>query len=318
MNLEGFRADILAEPDALHRLAETYGGPGSPLDRLPLARRVVFLGMGSSRYAALSAAARLRREGIDAHAEHASTEEGQPAAEDTLAIAISAGGRSAETLDAARRHGGRGRLAAITNDPGSELAAMADVVLPLLAGDEAGGIACRSYQATVAVLLLVCARLCGRELPLADLHEAAGAQRELFERRDAWLPRLAAAMDGGAGIWVAAPAERIGSALQASLMLREAPRIVSAGCETGDWSHVDVYLTKRPGYRLLLLTGSRYEPELLDWRRRRGFALAAIGSPVPGAAVTVELGTRNEVQTSLVEVSVAELLAAELWRRHPI
>ena len=319
MNVEGFRSDILAEPASLRALADVYGAPGSPLGRLPDARRVVFLGMGSSRFAALSAVARLRRAGIAAHAEHASIEFGQPAGEGTLAVAISAGGRSPETLAAARRHAGSGRLVAITNEPESELAGMADLTLPLLAGPERGGIACRSYQATVAVLLLLlCARLSGAELPLADLRAAADAQERLFAASDEWLPRLADAMDGGAGVWVAAPADRIGSALQSSLMLREAPRIVSAACETGDWSHVDVYLTKRPGYRLLLLTGSRYEPELLDWQRQRGFTLATVGAPVAEAAVTVSLGTTGEAQTALVETSVAELLAAELWRRHPI
>jgi fructoselysine-6-P-deglycase FrlB-like protein len=319
VNVDGFRADILAEPACLRALADVYAGPESPLDRLPDASRVVFLGMGSSRFAALTAVARLRAGGVDAHAEHGSIVEGQPAGAGTLAIAVSAGGGSPETLAAARRHAGTGRLVAITNDPASELGRAADVVLPLLAGPEAGGIACRSYQATVAVLLIVCARLRGHEVPLDDLHAAAGAQQRLFDREQEWLPALVDAMDGGAGVWVSAPADRIGSAMQSSLMLREAPRIVSAACETGDWSHVDVYLTKRPGYRLLLLAGSPYEPELLDWQRQRGFPLAAVGAgAVAGAAVTVELGTEGEAQTSLVETSVAELLAAELWRRHPI
>ena len=42
-------------------------------------------------------------------------------------------------------------------------------------------------------------------------------------------------------------------------MLREGPRRAAIASETGEWSHVDVYLTKTLDYRMLLLPGSRYE-----------------------------------------------------------
>ena len=60
------------------------GSTGSPIAHAGLeplalqARRVLFLGMGSSRYAALNAAAYLRSLGRDAHAEHASSGAPQP------------------------------------------------------------------------------------------------------------------------------------------------------------------------------------------------------------------------------------------------
>ena len=122
-------------------------------------------------------------------------------------------------------------------------------------------------------------------------------------------------------MWVAAPAERIGSALQSALMLREAPRIVADGCETGDWLHVDVYLTKRPGYRLLLLPGSRYDAGVIEWRARarlrRGRASAARST---GCSTTMPIDGAGDAPdvACLTETVVAELLAAELWRRHPI
>ncbi|HUZ84786.1 MAG TPA: SIS domain-containing protein [Gaiellales bacterium] len=317
MNVDGFRRDILAEPAGLRSLSAAYAAPGSPLERVPVRPRVLFLGMGSSRYAAMPAVSLLRAAGVDAHAEQASAGIFQPPSADTLVVAISAGGRSPETLAAAARHAG-GNLVAVTNDPASPLAQLTGTTLPLGAGDELGGIACRTYQATVAVLLLLCSRLAGYGAVASDLEAAAAVQERLFATEEAWLPALADAVAGGAGVWVAAPAERIGSAMQAALMLREAPRIVAAACETGDWSHVDVYLTKRPGYRLLLLAGSEYEAELRDWQRKRGFTLVAVGGGVPGAAVEVAHGARGVAQTALVEISVVELLAAELWRRHPI
>ena len=65
MNCDGFLADILAGPEALRRVADEHGGAG--LERLLDRPRILFIGMGSSRYAADTAAAALRAAGRDAH-----------------------------------------------------------------------------------------------------------------------------------------------------------------------------------------------------------------------------------------------------------
>ena len=72
----------------------------------------------------------------------------------------------------------------------------------------------------------------------------------LLDTRGDWLPAVAAAALGPQGTHVVAPARRISSALQSALMLREGPRLPAYACETADWSHVDVYLTKTTDYRL--------------------------------------------------------------------
>ena len=74
---------------------------------------------------------------------------------------------------------------------------------------------------------------------------------------------------------------------------------------------MDVYLTKRPGYRMLLMPGSRYDAEVYGWQKERDFTITSIGTDVmiPGA--------EDPLVAALVETSVSELLAAELWRRHP-
>jgi glutamine---fructose-6-phosphate transaminase (isomerizing) len=106
---------------------------------------VLFLGMGSSRYAASATAARLRVSGIDAAAEYASAAASYPSGERTLVVAISATGSSRETLDAAARYAGRSPLVAVTNDPSAPLAKLADHVVDLRAGAEHGGVACRTF-----------------------------------------------------------------------------------------------------------------------------------------------------------------------------
>lgn len=313
---EAFLGDLLAEPETLAGVLDAYGGLESPLDALGeiRERRFLFVGMGSSRYAALAAAARLRAAGLDAHVELAST--GLPARPKpgTLVVAISASGETPETVEAAVRHRGAGRVVAVTNEPGSALARAAEATLPLLAGEEQGGIACRTFQATVAVLLLLAGRVLG-EPSAARLRPAVAAVAALQEARDGW---VAPALEllGGGPLDVVAPAERLSSAEQAALMLREAPRIRAAARETGDWLHVDVYLTRPPGYRAILLPGSRFDAGFAEWMERRGCAFVAIGTRAPGAALTVGYPGAGDPDVALLaETSAVELLAAELWRR---
>ena len=75
---------------------------------------------------------------------------------------------------------------------------------------------------------------------------AAEASAALINTTLDWLG-VAAKLVGQRAVHVLAPAERIGSAEQSALMLREVPRIRADACETGDWSHVDVYLSKLAG-----------------------------------------------------------------------
>lgn len=60
--------------------------------------------MGSSRYATGVAAASLRALGRDAVAEYAGAEAAHPGGRGTVAVGISANGRTAETVEAVRRH----------------------------------------------------------------------------------------------------------------------------------------------------------------------------------------------------------------------
>jgi|tagenome__1003787_1003787.scaffolds.fasta_scaffold20913694_2 glucosamine--fructose-6-phosphate aminotransferase (isomerizing) len=323
VNVEGFRADVLASPDTLRDMAEAYAGGGSPLAQLPAerlaGRRLLFVGMGSSKYAADAVVSLLRGRGIDAFAELASAALPQPPSPDTVVFGISATGRTAETVEAMRRHLGTSLVVALTNQADGPVAAAADLVLPLLAGDEAGGIATKTYRATLAALWLVAGRLLHPGDMTPQVRRAADDQERLLGGREAWLPGLVELVDGGRGVWVAAPAERFASAAQSALMLREAPRIVAAACETGDWLHVDVYLTKRPGYVLLLLAGSRFDSEVMEWQRKRGFTVISVGRPAAaGAAMAVDLEAGSPLSSLVAEPSVAELLAAELWSRHPI
>ena len=131
-----------------------------------------------------------------------------------------------------RRHGrggrppagstGRGRVIAVTNDPDSPLAANADVVLALLAGDEVSGIATRTYRATVATLGLLAGGMTGAGPSVDDLRPVVDALGAAIASRDEWLLEAADRLDGAPAIDVVSGAAELGIAEQAALMLREA------------------------------------------------------------------------------------------------
>ncbi|MBI1352653.1 MAG: SIS domain-containing protein [Actinomycetales bacterium] len=316
MNPELFLADLERTPESLAGLGararerEPWAGvPVSP------SASIVLLGMGSSHYANLVAAARLRARGIRAVAELASSDLlPEPPSGEGIVVAVSAGGGSTETLSALERYAGRLPTVALTNVAGSAVTQLADVTVHMEAGEEAGGVACRSFQHTLAMHLLLEDALLDQELAPGLLDRAATACADLLERRGEWLPPLAELALGPDGTHLVAPARRLSSAQQGALMLREGPRLMATGCETGDWSHVDVYLTKTTDYRMLLFTGSRWEPELLRWVAERGSRMGCVGPGVPGAEVVVDFRhSADDGVRLLAEVLVPSLLAADAW-----
>jgi glutamine---fructose-6-phosphate transaminase (isomerizing) len=318
VNPDLFLADIERKPAMLETLAAELART-DPWHTLPrVVDRVVLLGMGSSRYAAEVAALRLRGLGIDAVAEYASAATGYPPAPTTLVIAISASGGSIETLHAVGRYAGRSPVAALTNRPGSPVTELVGHTVLMHAGPESGGVACGSFAHTGLLLRALEGRLTGRPggTPrVAELcQRVAAATADLLDRRDEWLPRTLELLDGPDGVYFLAPAERWSSAAQSALMVREGPRRVSAAGETGDWSHVDVYLTRTRDYRAVLFPGSRYDGQAMDWLRQRGSTVVTVSGTVAGAQHAVRYAGDADPDIALfTEATVAELIAANWW-----
>ncbi len=285
---------------------------------IPPEGRLVLTGMGSSWFAAQVGAQRLRRHGVTAVAEIASAEHSWPTSDDLTLVAISASGSSTETLDFVGRMHDAPRIVALTNTIDSPLTAVATHLVDMVAGVEVSGIACRSELHTIIALLALEQHLTGAPLDLArGCRMAADGIETLLESRQRWLDQAAERLAGPHGTWLLAPAERISSALQGALMMREVPRRQADACETADWSHVDVYLTKTLEYRALVFPGSRYDAEAARWLTERGSTVVSVhaaGAPTfPGTALEITYPTGDHPLASLlVETTVAELVAAEL------
>lgn len=321
MKPDGFAEDLRCKPEVLHRLATTLtaGNPWADVVSADV-ERVVLLGMGSSAYAGGVAAARMRARGLVATSELASSRLLPGWGAGTLVVATSASGGSVETLDALTRLPDSVRTVALTNTAGSAIVARCDAVVDLGAEPEVGGVACRSYQHTLALLLALECQLAGTGLAglAASVTAAAEASSHLIDTESDWCPEVSELLLGPDGTHLAAPAHRFCSAQQGALMLREGPRLPAVGCETGDWSHVDVYLTKTTDYRLLVFAGSEWEPQLAEWTTERGSTVVGVGGMVPGAGYELRYpGDGDDDVRLLTEALVPELVAARAWASAP-
>ena len=318
MNPDGFAADVGRKPEVLGRLADTLAAENPWASVVPdTIRQVVLLGMGSSAYAGAVAAARMRARGLVAVSELASSALLPDWGPGTLVVATSATGGSVETLDALGRLPSGVSTVALTNTPGSTITERCDSVVELRADPEGGGVACRSFAHTLALLIALELHLTGADITsLTDtLGRAATACAHLLDHESDWCPEASDLLLGPTGTHLAAPQQRFCSAQQGALMLREGPRRPAVGCETGDWSHVDVYLTKTTDYRLLVFAGSPWEQQMAEWTTSRGTAVVGVGGTVPGARLEVRYpGDDDDDVRLLTEVIVPELVAARAWQ----
>ncbi|HYO45031.1 MAG TPA: SIS domain-containing protein [Candidatus Limnocylindrales bacterium] len=316
--LEALLADIDAGPAELAAVlvAQRQAILDVPLGALarPTWR---LIGVGSSRFAGLDAASRLRADGRDAHAETASASGGSPGSRDTLVVAISASGRTTEVLAAAERHHGSAFVLGLTARADSALAEAADAVVPLAAAFvETAGISTLAYRAMVTALF----GLSGDGEPddtRRSLSATPAALREIIGGQAAWLDDAARILDGGRAVHVLGDGYRSGACEQAALMLREAPRIPAVAFDTGDWLHTGLH-TLLPGDPVLIFAGSPADAEVISTIQARGGLAVVVGPQRDGADLHVPLpqaAAEDPVVRAVVEPVVAELLAAELWAR---
>jgi glucosamine--fructose-6-phosphate aminotransferase (isomerizing) len=243
--IEGaYLRDLLAQPQAL---ADTAAGlRESP----PLACRaagfakVVLTGMGSSLHALHPLQLRLVRAG------HAAmmVETGELAHtqlnlldDRTLLVVVSPSGRSVETLQLLERlaqRPARPFVVAVTNTPGSPLAASAHAVMPLRAGAESS-VSCKTYVATLAALEWLGAALCGDDLPAAldELDQAApAAQAYLADWRD-HVQELAGRLGGVRDLFITGRGSSLAAAATGGLIVKESAHIHAEGMSSPAFRH---------------------------------------------------------------------------------
>jgi glucosamine--fructose-6-phosphate aminotransferase (isomerizing) len=239
--------------DLLARNAGLVGELGSALRTRP-PRTVLTCARGSSDHAATYAKYLIEtRTGLitaSAAPSVSSVYETTPEASDVLALAISQSGASPDllaTAQAARDAGAK--LVALVNAPGSPLAALADVELPLWAGPEVSVAATKSYLAALAAV----AQLVAAWTEDKALDAALGRLPDLMARAAAldWSPAIDV-LEGATNLYVVGRGPGFAAAQEMALKFKETSGLHAEAFSAAEVRHGPMALA-RDGFPVLVL-----------------------------------------------------------------
>ena len=250
--------EIRGQPAALARLLERQGGRAelaAPFRRDDV-RYILIASRGSSSNAARYAQyllGRAHRVPVMFATPSLYTIYGQPPRLDgAVVIGISQSGASPDVravLAEARRQG-RPTIA-LTNDSGSPLAAEADVVVPLEAGDERAVAATKTYLNSLGAIALLFAAIGSDDVAREELARMPDA----LERQVALSLELSPGLEGYAdavGATVVARGVNYGTAFEIALKIRELSGLVVEAYSPADLMHGPIAAI-RPGWPVVVV-----------------------------------------------------------------
>jgi len=257
------------------RTDETEGEALLEINDDVLARneRVEFVACGTSYHAALYAC-RLFEEyaELPATAEYASEYDGPHDPTDTLVIAVTQSGETADTLSATRRAGREGaETLAVTNTVGSTAARETDEVVYIRAGPEIGVAATKTFASQVVTLALVAisaGRACDT-LPaveasslVSDLRRVPGGVQKILDQEDA-VEEAAKEYGYDDAFFFVGRRLGVSVALEGALKLKEISYDHAEGFPAGELKHGPLALVTSDTPVLAVLTeGTRPEKTL--------------------------------------------------------
>jgi glutamine---fructose-6-phosphate transaminase (isomerizing) len=242
---ELFLAEVREQPNALLRLLELEDEfaavSKAVLDRAPQAVRLV--GHGTSDAAAtygtyafgLLPGWTALRDTISLTVYYGATFD----LSSSVVLALSQSGRTPDVVEYVTRTRSRGALTvALTNDPASDLAAAAEITIPLSAGPEQSVAASKTYMNELAAVALLAGGVAGRGREMADgirgVATALGEQMSSLERAVA-APAVAFTYVGR--MYVIGRGLEFATAREVALKLTETCRVAAEPLTATDLAH---------------------------------------------------------------------------------
>ena len=297
---------------------------------------VQLVGCGTSYHAAMYGAQLLNRAGVPANAYLASEYTGSvPVSDDTLVVAVTQSGETADTLNALREAERAGaRTIAVTNVVGSTAAREVDQALFIRAGPEIGVAATKTFTSQVVTLALLAERIAidvdsdGRATSEAFLE----ALEDLPDHFDETLARSRAESlarrrrDRDAYFFIGSDLARP-VALEGALKFKEITYEHAEGFAAGELKHGPLALVTDDSVVFALFTGDesdeRTRSNAMEARARGADVVAVAPDGIDISDVTTEVlryprtdpvlnGLLTNVQLQLVSYHVADLLDREI------
>jgi glucosamine--fructose-6-phosphate aminotransferase (isomerizing) len=147
----------------------------------------------------------------------------------SIVIGLSQSGRTPDVVEYVERARGSGAFTiALTNDPGSELASVAQAVLPLGAGQEQAIAATKTYLNQVAALALLAAHVAGQGPRVAEgIREVVGLLAALIPTLEERIPSVAAPFAITERMFVIGRGAEFATAREIALKLLETCRVAA-------------------------------------------------------------------------------------------
>ena len=231
--------DLLDQPRAMSATVAALPAL-APLDVAHF-RRIVLTGMGGSFPILHPLYARLTQCGLDAvMAETSELLYTLPRllAPDSLVIAVSQSGASAETVRMLERPGPRPFVIGVTNTEGSPLARQADLAVFTQAGEETA-VSCKTAFTAMAALHWIGEHLCGgdREIARQDLETLAPAAEKYLASWKEHVSALCELLDGIEHVFVVGRGRSLAAVGLGGMIQKEAAHVHGEGMSSAAFRH---------------------------------------------------------------------------------
>lgn len=326
-----FERDILSQPEGLRAFAATLDAMPGTLDGLTLERyeRVVLTGMGASLYALYPVWLSLVERGYPAWwVDSAELMQQAPGLlrGRTLVWAASQSGRSAEVVtlvEALRRHAPQADLLAVTNDRGSPLGEAGRWLVEIAAGTE-HAVGTRTYVNTLAASAIV-ARVLTDGVPGATIEQTMHEVLATADDLALWLARydeeLGVLADEIAHaplpLTIVARGAALASALEGSLVIKEAAKHPIEAMSGGQFRHGPIELADAHASFILLASGDGEgrSTRLATDIARTGARVLWLGAGCPAAATPISAPqARSPIGERVSEIVPLQLVSIALAR----
>jgi len=246
-----FIEEVNEQPQALVNLVSFYEADGAALLKrwrglLENHTRLVFCGMGTSEYVPLLIQAELLARG-KAVSIHDAGEylhySGTRISTDTLYISVSQSGESAETKKVAQSLAGKAPLVVLANNEGSAMAGLADLFLPMKAGEEAS-VSNKTYLNSLGLVYLMAGGSTGKLREIAGYLAGSVNEKKVIEAAEFLIP--------AASIHFIARGPALACAKQLALTFMEGAKSHGSAFTGGGFRH-GPFEVLGPGHRAVCL-----------------------------------------------------------------
>jgi glucosamine--fructose-6-phosphate aminotransferase (isomerizing) len=237
-------------------------------------------------------------------------------------LALSQSGRTPDVVEYARRARSRGAFTvAVTNDPASELAGVADAVLDLRAGPERAVAATKTYTNQLGALGLLAAHAAGKgETFAAELRAVAATMPQLILSFESRIANVALPFAYAGRMFVVGRGAEFATAREIALKLLETCRVAAEPLTATDLAHGPVAALDSLFPVWAIASDDATLPAVIEAVERAleaGATVVASGSAaeaIPGADYVLASPATSTLVAPLLSILPGQLFAGALAR----